>query len=94
MSKQHERDIQKMDLEAWDGGPCTGKKRLYKDCWVVGGEEGVMATCRESRPSYSDLIYVLNGDDGNWWVAECFDEAWLSARIAVLRRVQDGLGKT
>lgn len=94
VSAQEEKNIVVMDLEAWDGEPGRGKKRLYKNCHVVGGADGVYAVCRESRPTYSDLIVELHGDDGNWWVSSGFDEAWLAAHIAALRRVQDGLGKT
>lgn len=93
-AEAYERGIQKMDIEAWTGRVAAGEKKLFRDCWVVGGAEGVMATCTVPREGYSNLIYVLNGDDGNWWVTECFDEAWLPARIAVMRRVQDGLSKT
>ena len=81
-SAMYERHIQTLDLKTSEG--------VFKNCHVVGGPEGVMATCRVPRDGMTDLIYILIGDDGHWETNECFDETWLAARIAVLRRVQDG----
>lgn len=79
-STQEERSIQTLDLTTRGG-------EVFKRCHVVGGPEGVMATCRTSRPNQTDLIWILSGDNGSWWVDGCFDETWLAAHIAVLKRV-------
>lgn len=73
--------IEKMDLTDHR----TGK--VYKDCQVLGGIDGVYAVCRQSRPGCNDLIIELGGDDGNWWEQSSYDEAWVEGQIACLRRV-------
>lgn len=64
----------------------TGK--VYKDCQVLDGIEGVFAACRIARPGYSDLIQELHGDDGFWYAGDAYDSGWLEGHIACLRRVQ------
>ena len=94
-SEMYEKSIQKLDIEAWvdngRGSRLPNRKKVYKDCQVVGGPEGVFAVCRESRQGCStDLITILSGDDGNWWETMSLDETWLASLIAALRRIQDG----
>lgn len=80
-SQTYGERIVKMDLN----DSKTGK--WYKDCEVLGGIDGVFAVHRQHREGMNDLIVELHGDDGNWWAASCYDEAWVEGHIACLRRV-------
>lgn len=80
-SQTYGERIVKMDLTDHR----TGK--VYKDCQVLGGEDGVFAVCRQQRPGCNDIIIELSGDDGSWGVSGYYDEAWVEGHIACLRRV-------
>jgi len=58
------------------------------DAYVVGGDEGIFAFYKvDEKP---DLIYLANGDDGNWWRIDNGFHFWYLPKI---KRVLDQLVK-
>ena len=62
----------------------TIKDIIEVDANLVGGEEGVFATCR--NPQNYEEVWLIAGDDGMWWFVASYHQDWINSVIAALKR--------
>lgn len=59
-------------------------KIVEVDANLLGGEEGVFATCRD--PDNYEMVWLIAGDDGFWQYIGCYHQDWLPGILVTIKR--------